>query len=101
MTVYEMVHKKEKPEEDAGDLLKPMFILKRFSDAFGKETEINKTSLQLQTRLRWNSFNRYLSLLVSKGFLHCRREDKVEFYSLTNQGRKFFSIMMIFLICLK
>lgn len=97
-----MVKKRENlSDENVEHLLKPVFILKRFSDAFGQATEINKTKLQLQTGLRWNLFNKYLILLVSKEFLQCRREIKVEFYSLTEQGRKFFSIMMIFLVCLK
>jgi predicted transcriptional regulator len=96
-----MMKEKAESEEQITNFLKPVFILERFAIAFREKTEINKTQLQLQSRLRWNSFNKYLQLLVDKEFLEYGKEGRVEIYSLTKQGRKFFSILVIFLGCLK
>ncbi len=81
--------------------LKSIFIFERFAIAFSKNTEINKTQLQLQSRLCWNLFNKYLNLFLKKGYLQCKREGRVETYSLTESGIKFFNILNIFLRCIK
>jgi predicted transcriptional regulator len=83
------------------NFLKPLFVLERFAVMFREKTEVNKTQLQLQSKLRWNLFNKYLQVLVEKKFLIYRKENRVEIYSMTEQGRKFFSILTILLNCLK
>jgi len=81
--------------------LKSIFIFERFAIAFSKNTEINKTQLQLQSRLCWNLFNKYLNLFLRKDFIQCRKDGRVEIYSLTESGIKFFSILNVFLGCIK
>ncbi|MEM2159721.1 MAG: winged helix-turn-helix domain-containing protein [Candidatus Nitrosotenuis sp.] len=92
-----------KQETDSSEIkfLKSIFIFERFSIAFSKNTEINKTQLQLQSRLCWNLFNKYLDLFLRKGFIQCRKDGRVENYSLTESGIKFFNILNVFLGCIK
>lgn len=88
-------------EEQIANFLKPIFILDRFASAFSERTELNKTQLQLLSKLRWDSFNNYLDWLIAKEFLQCRKEGRVEIYSLTEQGRITFNILATFIDCLK
>lgn len=91
----------QKTEDHEIKFLKSIFIFERFAIAFSKNTEINKTHLQLQSRLCWNLFNKYLDLFLRKGFIQCRKDGRVENYSLTESGIKFFSILNVFLGCIK
>lgn len=93
----EIMSELEGPE----NFLKPLFIMERFASAFRDKSEINKTELQLLTKLRWNLLSKYVNLLVSKGFLLRRKTPKMIMYTMTERGRKFFSIVMICLGCLK
>jgi len=92
---------KNKINDSEMKLLKTLVIFERFAIAFSNNAEINKTHLQLQSRLCWNLFNRYLDLFLKKGYLKCEKGRRSEVYSLTEEGIKFFNILNIFLNCIK
>ncbi len=90
------------PSEDyVANFLKPIYVLERFGAAFRDKSELNKTQLQMVTKLRWDSFNNYLNWLMAKEFLQYRKQDKTETYFLTEKGRKSLNILAIFIACIK
>jgi len=46
----------QKSSDPETKFLKSIFIFERFAIAFSQNTDINKTQLQLQSRLCWNLF---------------------------------------------
>jgi predicted transcriptional regulator len=78
-----------------------MEVLERFSAAFQNNSSPNKTQMHLKTRLRWDSFSKYLELLLEKEFLEYRTVNSVQCYSMTERGVKMFHILTIFSQCFK
>lgn len=95
--MMEIAAESNEPEK----FLKPLFIMERFASAFRDKSEINKTELQLLTKLRWDIFSKYADLLVAKRLLLRRKTHRMEAYTMTEHGRKFFGIVAICLDCLK
>lgn len=76
---------------------KSLLVLNRFADAFRTQTYLNKTQLHLQSKLRWDLYNKYLNWLLYKEYVQCQVKDGIEQYSLTQTGEKMFNILAIFL----
>jgi predicted transcriptional regulator len=91
---------KVQSDEQAVNFLRPLYILERFATVFRERSEVNKTQLQLLTKLRWDSFNNYLHWLIDRGFVKHRKEGKGEIYYLTERGRESLNILTTFIGCL-
>lgn len=76
---------------------KSLLVLNRFAGAFRTQTNLNKTQLHLQSKLRWDLYNKYLNWLLQKEYVKCQVTNGVEHYSLTETGQKMFNILAIFL----
>jgi len=76
---------------------KSLLVLDRFAEAFRTQTYLNKTQLHLQSKLRWDLYNKYLNWLLQKEYVKCQIKDGIENYSLTEAGQKMFNMLGIFL----
>lgn len=74
---------------------RPRFeVLVRIGWAFNNEPRMKKTHLHLATRIRWNSFVKYLDWLLINNRAQCTVEDATEIYSLTDSGREMFEKLL-------
>jgi len=62
---------------------------------------IKKTHLHLASKLRWDSFQKYLDWLQSKGYITRSNIDGSDTYIATQQGREMFDRLSKFLECIK
>jgi predicted transcriptional regulator len=76
-------------------------ILARFAYAFLDNTSMKKTKLHLVSKVRWNSFVRYMDWLMSNDYVACRIEAERGTYVLTDKGREMFERLLAFLACVR
>lgn len=93
--------KSKKPGEDLPSFLKPLEILSRFVEVYQERSELNKTNLQILTKLRWDSLNNYLGWMVDRELVQTKMEGNTRTFCLTEKGRKSLHILAIFLSTLK
>jgi len=72
-------------------------VLKRFADAFYENHATKKTHLHLISRLRWDSFIKYLNWLQHNRYIECKDVNGVKLYLLTELGREMFGKLLKFL----
>ncbi|MGI0006747.1 MAG: winged helix-turn-helix domain-containing protein [Nitrosotalea sp.] len=81
-----------------GDDLKPnVEVLGRFANAFDSNHSVKKTQLHLASRLRWDSFLRYLNWLQKNNHIASDSGDGSEEFHLTKDGREMFARLVKFL----
>ncbi|HEX5456823.1 MAG TPA: winged helix-turn-helix domain-containing protein [Candidatus Nitrosotalea sp.] len=81
-----------------GDDLKPnVEVLGRFASAFDSKHSVKKTQLHLASRLRWDSFLRYLNWLQKNNHIASDSGDGSEEFYLTREGREMFARLVKFL----
>jgi predicted transcriptional regulator len=74
-----------------------VLVLKRFASSFHTNTYVKKTNLQLESRLRWNSFIRYLEWLNENNYICPQDREGSKVYVLTDNGKKMFDKLFEFL----
>lgn len=90
------------PPPFIGDDLKPdVEILGRFASAFDANPSVKKTHLHMASRLRWDSFLKYLNWLQRNNHIKSDSEDGLEEFVLTKEGREMFSRLVKFLEYIK
>lgn len=81
-----------------GDDLKPNIdVLGRFANAFDANPSMKKTQLHMASRLRWDSFLRYLDWLQKNNHISSDSEGRSEEFHPTKSGSEMFSKIMKFL----
>jgi len=76
-------------------------VLDRFAKLFYTDTHVKKTNLQLASKLRWDSFIRYLEWLSKKNFVDAQINEGTEIYFLTENGFNMFCKLSEFLEYIK
>lgn len=71
-------------------------VLARFAEAFERYGSMKKTHLHLVSRIRWSSFERYLSWLKYNNFVEIRANVSDEVYTLTPTGKEMFDTFLKF-----
>lgn len=71
-------------------------VLARFSEAFERYGSMKKTQLHLVSRIRWSSFERYLSWLKYNNFVEIRANVSDEVYTLSPTGKEMFDTFLKF-----
>jgi predicted transcriptional regulator len=69
-------------------------VLARIARAFDGNHSMKKTHLHLASKVRWNSFVKYLEWLRTNNYILYSVEDEI--YVLTNSGREMFAKVLEF-----
>ena len=72
-------------------------VLARIAQAFDNKTSMKKTHLHLASKVRWNSFVKYLDWLQTNNYVQSITGEKDEIYVLTESGREMFVKLSSFL----
>jgi predicted transcriptional regulator len=72
-------------------------VLLRIVQVFDSHQSVRKTRLHLASRIRWNSFVKYLDWLTRNGYLQCESDVSGDTYFLTDTGRARFMKLSEFL----
>lgn len=76
-------------------------VLERFANAFSVNTSMKKTHLHLVSRLRWDSFVKYLEWFQVNNYIENKvSQDDAGQYHLTENGREMFRRLLQFLECI-
>lgn len=67
-----------------------MYVLSRLIVPFAEKGSLTKTHLHCASRIRWDSFERYLGWLQSNGYIECQNNEDIKTYMLTASGREMF-----------
>ncbi|MDE2591157.1 MAG: hypothetical protein KGL95_15985 [Patescibacteria group bacterium] len=78
-----------------------ILVLKRIAEAFSCNIHLRKTRLHLASKLRWDSFVRYLEWLQNSNYVVCHISNGIQLYSLTHTGKEMLARLMNFLQYLK
>ncbi len=76
-------------------------VLTRFAEAFSDNSSLKKTNLHQASRIRWDSFVKYLSWLHRNNYIECRGDEKAKTYVLTKKGEEMFDMLSKFLELIK
>lgn len=79
-----------------GEFKPNIIVLIRIAEAFYENTHMKKTHIHSVSRIRWNSFVRYLIWLKSNNYLESMMHGKEELYKLTVTGREMFNMLLKF-----
>ena len=69
-------------------------VLVRLANAFSEQNTMKKTHMHASTRIRWNSFGKYLLWLLENGYVEHVMEQNEEKYRLTETGREMFKTII-------
>lgn len=69
-------------------------VLVRIAEAFERNPSLKKTELHLASKVRWNSFVKYLDWLRICNYIRNDTKDEMKVYVLTDSGREMFDKLL-------
>jgi len=76
-------------------------VLGRLAESFIENNSLKKTEMHLVSRLRWDSFVKYLDWMQKNGFIESQIDGRVRTYMLTPSGREMFNRLLDFVGCIQ
>ncbi len=93
---------REREIHKTAERFKPDYnVLARFAIVFRNSSSMKKTQMHLASRIRWNSFVKYLNWLEINGYMESKVSGNQVRYILTQEGTEMFQRLLGFLECVK